>query len=101
VDPPSRLAHGNVVPSFYQPPDLRLGELWSRLHQPSRSLREDLEEVVLPPDHGSKYAQDKLLRHFLMEEVAHGVHEDHPRLRPTEGSVEEVVVKLYCSPDIP
>jgi len=49
------------------------------------SLGEHLENVPVGTLHRVEHLFDKLPRHFLVEEVAHGVDENHPRFAPLKG----------------
>src|SRR5579885_1271146 len=40
--------------------------------------------------HGGKHTADKLQRHALMEQVAHGVDEDQTRLTPAFRQIDEI-----------
>ena len=53
-------------------------------HHPFRALRQELEYVMVGLDHDIEDPPDELVGHALMEEVGHGVHEDHLRLFPSE-----------------
>jgi hypothetical protein len=53
-----------------------------------RTLREDLEDVMVSSDHHVEDSSDELRRNILVEEVAHRIDEDHSRPFPTRRNLE-------------
>ena len=75
------------------PPDVRFARrkrevVRQEVSEALRALGEDLEGVVAGFDHGAGDADDVLGGDILVEEVAHGVDEDHARPPPPQGLVE-------------
>ena len=67
-------------------------------HHPLRSFCEKLEDVVVGFDHYIKDSLDVLIRHFLVEEVGHGIHENHLRFSPTERHFQPLGPELQIKP---
>src|ERR1039458_2421141 len=66
-------------------------EIWvsHQLRHPGRALRQDLEGVpILGLAHHAEHASDEVERHVRMEQVAHRVDEDAPRLLPPQRLIE-------------
>src|SRR5215831_10725947 len=49
-----------------------------------RAFGENLKRVPVRLLHGAEDVANEFLRHILMEEVAHRIHEDHARLAPAK-----------------
>jgi hypothetical protein len=56
------------------------------------TLGQQLIGVARGCEHDVEHLPDELERNVLVEEVAHGVDEDHPRLGPGEGQRQHVFV---------
>src|SRR5947209_4528144 len=73
----------------YSPPDMWLGRGGGEgglehVAQPLRPLREDLVGMPVRCLHHPGHAANVILWHILMEQVAHGVDEDHLRRLPPQ-----------------
>lgn len=79
---PKRMPPRDLAPA---PDDTGVGQVGAH---PLRPLREHLERQVLAERHHGEDLVDVLVGELLVEEVAHGVDEDAPRLPPAEGFVE-------------
>src|SRR5262245_9058978 len=55
-----------------------------QIAHPFRALREDLERVPVSQMHHVNYSKNVLVRNIFVKQVAHRVHEDHPRCGPAQ-----------------
>jgi hypothetical protein len=54
------------------------------------ALREDLINVPICCEHGIEHAQNELVGDVDMEQVGHGIDEDHPRLGPAKRLIQSL-----------
>lgn len=74
------------------PQVLRPIQFRRKLAQSLSALGQDLKCMLLGAFDCVKHPLDELQRHFLMEDVAHGVHKNHLWLSPGKGQFDEIVV---------
>jgi hypothetical protein len=87
--------HKASVLDAHTDPDVRRpGEARGELGQALVPFRKDLEYVPVGLTHDCKDVGDEVVGDVFVEEVAHRVHKDRPRLSPAKWLVKTLGAKL-------